>query len=236
MGRGEGHCAALRCAVPATFQNQISGLSLPFSPQSLTTTTPPQPARMEKNESPSPAAALTIEAAIMLRFPPFPAVPDGVELIPFHSFRPSGIRVPIDDDDDEYDGRRVSEVIERDGLGIPTIPLRVKHATDNLEKKKKRKKKGGAAGTQQVQVAPERPKTWYELWEELEDIRRNAYDASVLPASSRVPGSDRWDRNVAPIDRLSLAGEDFKSGRSWPTTTQGVQHVWDIVRHIDPMK
>lgn len=48
--------------------------------------------------------------------------------------------------------------------------------------------------------------------------------------------SERWNRNVAPIDRLSLAGEDFKSGRKWPTTTQGVQQVWDIVCHIDPME
>lgn len=162
-----------------------------------------------ENESP---AALTLESAIMLRFPPFPAVPDGVELIPFQSFRPSGIRVPIDDDDDEYDGRQLSEMIERDGLGIPTVPLRVKHAADNLERKKKRKKKAGAA-TQQVQVAPEKPKAWWELWEEFEDIRRNAYDP-----------------NVAPIDRLSLAGENFKTGRTWPTTTQSVQHVWDIFR------
>ncbi len=133
-----------------------------------------------ENES---AAALTMESAIMLRFPPFPAVPDGVELIPFHSFRPSGIMVPIDDDDDEYDGRRVSEMIERDGLGIPTVPLRVKHATDVLEKKKKRKKRAGA-GAQQVQVAPEKPKMWWELWEELEEIRRNAFDPSVLASSS----------------------------------------------------
>lgn len=136
-----------------------------------------------ENESP---AALTLEAAIMLRFPPFPAVPDGVELIPFHSFGPSGIRVPIeDDDDDEYESRQVSEVIECDGLGIPTIPLRVKHTTDSMEKKKKRRKKAGA-GTQQVQVAPERPKMWWELWEEFEDIRRIAYDASVSASSHYV--------------------------------------------------
>jgi hypothetical protein len=137
---------------------------------------------MVENES---AAALTIESAIMLRFPPFPAVPDGVELVPFHSFRPSGIRVPIDDDDDDdgYDGRPMSEMIECDGLGIPTIPLRVKHAADNMEKKKKRKKKAGA-GTQQVQVAPEKPEKWWEQWEEFEPLRRNVYDRSVF-ASSR---------------------------------------------------
>jgi hypothetical protein len=135
-------------------------------------------------EAESPAA-LTIESAMMLRFPPFPAVPDGVELMPFHLFQPSGIRVPIDDDDDEYDGRQVSEMIERDGLGIPTVPLRVKHAADNSEKKKKRKKKAGAA-TQQVQVAPEKPKTWWELWEEFEDIRRNSYDSSVSASPSPI--------------------------------------------------
>jgi hypothetical protein len=172
--------------VPATLQkSDISLEASRFSSTPHTTHAQLNSTMETKNESPGPAA-LTIESAIMLRFPPFPAVPDGVELIPFHSFRPSGIRVPIDDDnDDEYDGRRVSEAIERDGLGIPTITLRVKHATDNLEKKKKRKKKGGVS-TQQVQVAPERPKTWYELWEELEDIRRNAYDASVSASLSPI--------------------------------------------------
>ena len=180
-------------------------------------------------------AALTLESAILLRFPPFPAAPDGVELVPFHAFRPSGIRVPIDDDIDDYDGRRALEdVIERDGLGIPTIPLRVKHAADNMEKKKKRKKKGGVAA-QQVQVAPERPKAWWELWDELEDIRRNAYDASVPPITCCFPCSERrHNRNMAPIDRLYQAFVDFKSGRTWPNASQGVQHVWDIVRHADP--
>jgi len=116
-----------------------------------------------------------------LRFPPFPQVPDGVELIPFNLFRPSGIRVPIDDEDDVDvdDGQRAPvEMIERDGLGILTIALRVKHATDSMEKKKKRKKKVGA---QQMQVA-EKPKTWWEVWEEMEDIRRNAYDRRVHPS------------------------------------------------------
>jgi hypothetical protein len=142
----------------------------------------------------------------MLRFPPFPVLPDGVTLLSFNAFRPSGIRVPIDDDDDpRVDG------IEVDGLGIPTIALRVKHVADNAEKKKKRKKKGGAAMS--VQVAPERPKTWWEVWEDLEDIRRNAYNV-----------------NETPIDRLCQAGVEFKNGRTWPSAQHGVQHVWDIFR------
>ena len=118
--------------------------------------------------------ALTLEAAQMLRFPPFPTVPDGVELISFVSFKPSGIRVPIDEDDGNHD----ADEIECDGLGIPTIALRVKHVSDGVEKKKKKKKKK-VGGSQQVQVAPERPKTWWEVWEEFEDIRKNVYDRSV---------------------------------------------------------
>ncbi|SRR6266702_125119 len=118
--------------------------------------------------------ALTLESATMLRFPPFPAPPDGATLISFTAFRPSGIRVPIDDDDDPRPG----EAAELDGLGIPTVALRVKHVADNTEKKKKRKKKGVSAQT--VQVAPERPKMWWEVWEELEDVRRNAYNVSVI--------------------------------------------------------
>jgi len=121
-------------------------------------------------------STLTTQATHYLRFPPFPPAPDGVKIIPFHSFKPSGILVPIDEDDD-IDARELGDGVERDGLGIPTIVLRVKHAMDSLEKKKKRKKKG--VGAQQVQVAPERPKMWWEVWEETEDIRRNTYDASV---------------------------------------------------------
>ncbi|KAI0302813.1 hypothetical protein B0F90DRAFT_169676 [Multifurca ochricompacta] len=153
--------------------------------------------------------ALTLEVAAMLRFPPFPTAPDPDSFISFASFKPSGIRVPIDVDDDiDYTTRE----IERDGLGIPTIALRMKHVADNAEKKK-RKKKGGNVGAQTVQVAPKKPKTWWEIWEELEDIRRNVYD-----------------ENQAAIDRLHQAGVDFKIGRTWPAAAQGVQHVWDIFR------
>jgi hypothetical protein len=172
--------------------------------------------------------ALTLEAAQLLRFPPFPTVPVGVELISFVSFRPSGIRVPIDEDDED----QVAGEIERDGLGIPTIALRVKHVADNTEKKKKKKKKK-VGSSQQVQVAPEKPKTWWEVWEEFEDIKRGAYDRSVLPPFVRcVPCSERRDRNEAAVDRLSQAAVDFKNSFTWPSAAQGVQHVWDIVRYL----
>ncbi|KAI0259717.1 hypothetical protein BC834DRAFT_974045 [Gloeopeniophorella convolvens] len=146
-------------------------------------------------------AGLTLEQATALRFPPFPRAPDGVQLIPFSQFKPSGIRVPIDDDDDFGP--------ERDGLGILTVPLRVKHAADNADKKKRKKKKGGAP---QVQVV-EKPKTWWETWEELEEIRANSYNI-----------------NMPAVDRLSQAGADFKSGRPWPASSLGVHNMWDLFR------
>ncbi len=155
-------------------------------------------------------SALSVESAMQLRFPPFPQAPDGVELIPFHLFRPSGIRVPIDDDDDEYQ-RAPGVEIERDGLGILTIPLRVKHVMDTQEKKKKRKKK--VNGAPQVQVAPEKPKTWWEVWEELEEIRRNAYDASVTVPPPSLRSAFRalndvigiWLPWIASIRRVSTS-------------------------------
>ena len=92
--------------------------------------------------STEPEPALTLESATMLRFPPFPEPPDGVTLTPFTAFRPSGIRVPMDDDDAAQ-----QQHVELDGLGIPTIALRVKHVADISEKKKKRKKKSGRLRT-----------------------------------------------------------------------------------------
>ena len=53
--------------------------------------------------------------------------------------------------------------------------------------------------------------------------------ACCFPCSER-----RHNRNMAPIDRLYQAFVDFKSGRTWPNASHGVQHVWDIVRHADP--
>ena len=186
---------------------------------------------------PPESAALTLESATMLRFPPFPEPPDGVTLTPFTAFRPSGIRVPIDDDDNFFRAGQQQQV-ELDGLGIPTIALRVKHLADTSEKKKKRKKKSGAA--QSVQVAPERPKMWWEVWEELEDLsRRNVYNESVCVSALQhlcalIPSPP--NRNETPIDRLCQASEDFKNGRTWPPVQHGVQNVWDIVSCTYPAR
>ena len=57
-----------------------------------------------------------------------------------------------------------------------------------------------------------------------------------LSASSLLrvgfPGSELRNKNVASLDRLSVVGEHFKSGRTWATAAQGVQHVWVIIPDI----
>jgi len=101
----------------------------------------------------------------LLRFPPFPTPPPGIQIMPFKAFRPSGIRISTDGNDQDD--------VERDGLGIPTVMLRVKHNTD-AQGKKKRKKKGGAP---QVTANVGRGKMYFwDDWEEYEDVRKNFYD------------------------------------------------------------
>ncbi|KAJ6457553.1 hypothetical protein C8R47DRAFT_170129 [Mycena vitilis] len=66
-------------------------------------------------------------ASHKMRFPPFPAVPEGVTIVPFKDFEERGIRLFRIEDEDEGES---GEGVERDGLGIPTVALRAKHATD----------------------------------------------------------------------------------------------------------
>lgn len=91
-----------------------------------------------------------------LTFPPFPEIPPG-SLCAFKDFLPSGIQVPVDE----------SNEIELDGLGIPTLELRVKHNTDESKTGKKRKKKSKKAADGE----PIKRLTWWEEWEEGEDLR-----------------------------------------------------------------
>jgi hypothetical protein len=74
-------------------------------------------------------------------FPPFPPIPDGVTILPFKDFKEYGTRVVGADN------------VERDGLGIATIPL---------PKSKKRMKREGqpSAGKD---AGPRKP--WWEEWE-----------------------------------------------------------------------
>jgi hypothetical protein len=114
-----------------------------------------------------PSAANTItttEEMPFIIFPPFPTPPPGVTLIPFKDFRPRGIQLFS-----EATGGLDEEDMELDGIGIPTVELRVKHSTDECKsntRKRKRKKKTTAADGIPAKKLP-----WYEEWEEGEDLR-----------------------------------------------------------------
>ncbi|KAK7045289.1 hypothetical protein R3P38DRAFT_3259260 [Favolaschia claudopus] len=136
------------------------------------------------------------------RFPPFPPVPKGVTLIPFNDFKGYGIQPFVGDDE-----------IERDGLGIPTIALRVKHDVDES----KTDLSNAPMGAGMKQTAPTNGfgrKEWWEDWEEGEDLR--------------IHGP--YDPNVSEVDRFHQAASDFKKYRKFPPASTNVQYLWDQFR------
>ncbi|KAJ7026868.1 hypothetical protein C8F04DRAFT_101809 [Mycena alexandri] len=91
----------------------------------------------------------------LYRFPPFPPVPQGVTIIPFKDFQEYGARVVGEDG------------IERDGRGIPTIPLPRSHKKQLL-----------AAATNGPSVRMD----WWLEWEatgEHQVVRSNACDRAT---------------------------------------------------------
>ncbi|KAJ3486261.1 hypothetical protein NLJ89_g11831 [Agrocybe chaxingu] len=97
---------------------------------------PPNPAPTRSNKP--------VLATPRIQWPPFPPVPPGATIVPFSQFVEHGIQIfsfPClgdDNDDDEDDGK---DDVERDGLGIPTVPLRVPHETDEGKSEARKKKK-----------------------------------------------------------------------------------------------
>ena len=111
-----------------------------------------------------------------LAFPPFPKPPLGVEIIPFTEFKPLGIHIreekadgeqPPEEQQKEGDDKEEGGYVEVDGLGIPTMGLRVHHELTPMERERKgkRKSKKGLGGR------PARV-LWYEEWAETENSRR----------------------------------------------------------------
>lgn len=157
---------------------------------------------------PSAADTTATQELPFITFPPFPKPPPGVTLIPFKDFRARGIQLFA-----EVVGGQNEEDIELDGLGIPTVELRVKHSTDECKsntRKRKRKKKTAA-----VEGAPARKVPWYEEWEEGEDLRIT---------------KGKFDSNISHVDRLFHAANDFRVNRTWPPITSGVSQLWDQFR------
>ena len=91
-------------------------------------------------------------------WPPFPQPPPGVSILPFKEFKPQGILIRMNEEDEELDGE-----------GIPTVRLAVKHDGD---KKQRKKKKKPAA----IDQATQSQIPWYEHWAEGEELRNFKYD------------------------------------------------------------
>jgi hypothetical protein len=93
----------------------------------------------------------------LFTFPPFPQPPQGVHIVPFPDFNERGISTNPGPDEEEVDS-----------IGIPTVVMRVAHATDARKTNTKRKKKADkqARGTGQA-----RQPQWWEEWAKTEVIR-----------------------------------------------------------------
>jgi hypothetical protein len=89
-------------------------------------------------------------------WPPFPTPPPGVTIIPFSQFEPKGIKVSFDDE------------AEKDGEGLNTIPLQVKHGLSAYRKSKNKKKKNPLAEISEEEL---KKMTWDKRWELGEDLR-----------------------------------------------------------------
>lgn len=132
---------------------------------------------MSTNQTENPNAQVAPEPH-KLTFPPFPQLLEGSILPAFKDFKPSGIQMFSGDGE-----------VEVDGLGIPTIEMRTRHETDEIKtgnnKGTKRARKAAAAAEREAAEArgePVRKLTWWEEWEESEDLRvsQTGYPLYVL--------------------------------------------------------
>jgi hypothetical protein len=116
----------------------------------------------EVQAPPTEPAAVDSEVPY-LRFPPFPAPPEGVEIIRFKDFKERGIQM--------FSGDGGTEV---DGLGIPTVELKVRHVTDGCKTDGRRPNKKPNAV--QNLTEPKRRLEWWEQWAEGEDLRVTSFN------------------------------------------------------------
>src|ERR1700761_715037 len=97
-------------------------------------------------------------------FPPFPHInhPEGKTVMPFKDFKASGIQRPAPG---------FTDGVERDGLGIPTIQLKVDRSNNDEHLVKKKRRRNKKKGAQQGIVRDGQRLTWYEEWAENEESR-----------------------------------------------------------------
>ena len=95
-----------------------------------------------------------------LTFPPFPKDPEGVTIMPFKDFKEGGICIEGGPDEAEVDT-----------FGIPTVPLRTRHNTDQCKTKTKRKVGEDGKGKRNRKGKIIEQRLWWEQWEDAEAIR-----------------------------------------------------------------
>ncbi|KAF8956687.1 hypothetical protein BDZ97DRAFT_1850031 [Flammula alnicola] len=175
--------------------------------------------------------------APLIRFPPFPPVPPGVKITPFKQFKEHGIQIFSDTG------------VEIDGLGIPTVRLRVPHDTDVCKTQTKRKKtkegeEGDEEGEQDGNVTAKKKGKGKKGAEEILDPVARAQEQRrqrlLLFAKKEwyeqwaegedLRGTKTYDRNLSPIDRIHIASTEFRTGRIWPPGHMGVNYLWDQFR------
>ncbi|OCH94547.1 hypothetical protein OBBRIDRAFT_789237 [Obba rivulosa] len=160
----------------------------------------------------APTSANTADPLLeRITFPPFPAPPPGVTIVPFKQFKPAGIQIATEDPAPGY--------VERDGTGAPTVALRVKHSLTAAEQHKRNKRARVTLPNGQT-----RRLLWFEEWEDGEALRRT----DVSPSLPR-------------FDRLKQACADFKHGRPFPLPTTDTFKLWDhfrlstgMITHLNP--
>lgn len=94
-----------------------------------------------------------------IRFPPFPEAAEGITVMSFKEFKEGGIRVDPGPNDEEVDT-----------YGIPTVPLRTRHAADACKTNTKRKRQNEEA-TARKKAGLSTQRAWWDQWEDTEAIR-----------------------------------------------------------------
>ena len=102
------------------------------------------------------------------RFPPIPGAPDGVNIVSFDDFAPSGIEVPVDEIGDMIEPDERYE--EHDALGIATAVL-PSHKKDHHSLMNRRKKLVAPS-----EKNPSARNAWWDVWDETESVRKKLYN------------------------------------------------------------
>ncbi|KAH9482244.1 hypothetical protein JR316_0004342 [Psilocybe cubensis] len=162
-----------------------------------------------QTETPTFTHVVNLPDGPIIRFPPFPQAPDGVQVVPFKDFTERGISMNPGPNDTEIDT-----------LGVPTVPLRSKHNTDGCKTNTKRKRREDETAARKKIGLPAKKLLWWEEWQERE--------------AARV--SVGFDRNSTRFERIHAAAADFTDGRSWPldfASESGPKFIWErFLRYI----